>query len=145
YRSRPRWRAPRRVCGRPSRAGPERRGRLGAPSPGTHGGSNRGDFLLLFALNLAQLVEALEVVEEQDAVQVVDLVLKRLAEQAVAFDAELGALPVAGLHCDRPGPLHRGVVARHRQAAFVRLPLAARLHDLRVAEHDRLPGAWVVV
>src|SRR5438067_4424502 len=87
---------------------------------------------------LAQRLLALvgiEALEQQDAVEVVDLVLEQPGEHLVAFDRELVPVEVeAGdVHLLRPHDLERE--PRHRQAALLVEPFAPRLCDRRVHDH----------
>src|SRR5438067_7699689 len=61
---------------------------------------------LAAGLDLAELlVQVVEAVDVQDAVEVVDLVLQRLAEEAFALEAHVAALAVLRLDGDGPGAL----------------------------------------
>src|SRR6266852_1427262 len=90
--------------------------------------------LLLFRFHLAQRVETGQPVGEEDAVQVVDLVLDGARQQRVALD--LHRLPLAV----EPACHHLHVafdladVARNREAALQADLLALPLHHLRVHE-----------
>ena len=60
-----------------------------------------------------------DVVDEQHAVQMVDLVLQAGGEQAVGFDLLRLAVAVEILDPDRGRPLDLGIIVRDRQAAFL--------------------------
>ena len=63
----------------------------------------------------------------------VDLMLQRLREEAFGVpNAQLLTGPVQGFHRNALGAIQAAPEARHRQAAFVHLDLADRLHDLGV-------------
>src|SRR5437763_12110227 len=79
-----------------------------------------------------ECIDYARVVDVEDAVEVVGLVLERLAEEAFALDTDLLAVLVAGLHHDRLSPLDPTPVARYRQTAFVELFFADPLDDLRI-------------
>src|SRR5436853_519888 len=74
-----------------------------------------------FADRLAalQLVERLHSIDVQQAIEVVDLVLEGLGQQAVGRAPELLAVPIARLDGDLLGALQPAPEARHRQAALV--------------------------
>src|SRR5215216_3480433 len=87
---------------------------------------------LLRGARPAKLLQAFEPVDVHLAVEMVDLMLERLPEQAIAAQADLFAAGVPRLNGDPPTPLYLCPVAGHGQAAFVRLPLVLALDDLRI-------------
>ena len=79
-----------------------------------------------------------QVIDEQHAVEMVDLVLQAGGEQAVGLDLAPRAGLVQVAHLDPRRPRHVGVLAGQRQAAFLaRGQFVAGGDDLRVDQHDR--------
>ena len=84
-------------------------------------------------------LRAERVVDEQHAIQVVQLVLQTGGEQPVALHLMLCALQVVVAHGHPGRARHVRVLVRHGQAAFLpRGPLVADRHDLRV-DHRQGP------
>src|SRR3989344_2096571 len=80
-------------------------------------------------------VEVGRLVDEENAVQVVALVLEYLREEVGAVVLELLASGVLGAHSCLEGPLHHAVHLRDRQAALLHRHLFPRVsHELRVYE-----------
>src|SRR6267378_7895010 len=75
-------------------------------------------FLLLLRLDLTQGIETGQPIGEQDAVEVVDLVLDGAGQQGVALDLDLLALTVQPPGYHLHVALDLAHVARHREAAF---------------------------
>src|SRR5437763_6163426 len=86
----------------------------------------------------AQLAEGLlaliglEQLEQQPAIEVVELVLEHAGQQLVGLDRDLVAVEVVTGQVELLGPDDREVQAGHRQAPLLVLPLAPRLGDHRV-------------
>src|SRR5690606_15883337 len=141
---RPRWHDPRRRArrarARQSRGCRQRRcARRGRSETGYGTRRRRTQALLLLQLLAdAGALEIGEVVDEQPAVEVVDLVLDADREQAVglAFDGVAVAVEVAHLHA--LGALHVLVDIGHGQAAFLHDLDAFLLEDLGIDERDGL-------
>ena len=74
----------------------------------------------------------LETLEEQDAIEVVELMLEDPTEQLVGFDRELVSLKVVAHEMDLLRPDDQPVQVGDRQAALLVLPLAAGLDYLRI-------------
>ena len=68
-------------------------------------------------------LDRVEALQQQDAVEVVDLVLEHAAHQLVALDRERLAVEVEAGEEDPVGPHDRPVEVGHRQAALGVLPL----------------------
>src|SRR5512138_3481213 len=73
-------------------------------------------------------------VEEERAVEVVDLVLKRHREELLRLDGDLALVRSPRAHEHTPGALHRCRQLGYRQAAFLPHDLAFALRDHRVDE-----------
>ena len=86
----------------------------------------------------------LQPLEQQDAVEVVELVLQQAAQQLVALDRDLVPLEVVAGEVDLLGAHDRPGQPGHREAALLVLPLAARLGDDRV-DDDAGPRFLVLV
>src|SRR5690606_41955404 len=97
-----------------------------------------GDFAVLLeqAVADAALLQAREVLDEDAAVQVVDLVLDADGQQALGLEREGFAIEAQRPHGDPVGPLDFLVDAGHRQAALlVALGGIAGRDDLGLAEY----------
>ena len=70
-----------------------------------HGASEKQAAALAAGLDLAQRAHVVKAVDIENAVEVVDLVLERLAKEALALDAHVAALAVLRLDGDGPGAL----------------------------------------
>src|SRR5687768_2958315 len=77
--------------------------------------------LLLELLADARALELRQVVDEQLAVEMIDLVLNAHGEQPVGVELDLLAVAVQGTHADLLRARHLVEVTRHRQATFLRL------------------------
>src|SRR5690606_18495158 len=73
-----------------------------------------------------------ETVEEQDAVEVVELVLDHAGEELVGLEVDRGAVEVDPGDVDPLGPHDVPVQAGNREAALGELPLTVALADLGV-------------
>src|SRR5579864_83509 len=107
----------------------------------TRGGHRRGAGLLLVGLQLvdaAQGVEVRQPVDEQDAVEVVDLVLERASGEAGRLDAHFLPAPVAPFHDHRLVARNLADPARIAQTALVADLDAVALDDLRVGQRPDL-------
>ena len=94
--------------------------------------------LLLELLADARALELRQVVDEQLAVEMIDLVLDAHGEQPVRVELDLLAVAIERSHADLLGARHLVVDTRHRQAAFLRLLDAFAREDLRIDQHQRL-------
>ena len=79
----------------------------------------------------------LDPVEQEHAVEVVDLVLDHAGEQVVTLHDDLGAVEVDAAHRDPLGPDHLEPEARDGEAALVGQHLTLGLHDHGVDHHAR--------
>src|SRR5437763_2241368 len=106
------------------------------------GAADEARILVLLQLPLREgrgAFEHAQVVEEQPAVEMVDLVLEAACEQLGRFDLILVALEVRRAHDDVLGALDVGVDVGDRETAlFSFLLRAAPLHDLGVDDDERL-------
>src|SRR6266480_6533723 len=88
--------------------------------------------LLLFRFHLAQRVETGQPIGEEDAVEVIDLVLDRARQQRVALDLHRLPLAVEATRHHLHVAFDFADVARYREATFQADLLAFPLHHLRV-------------
>jgi hypothetical protein len=90
--------------------------------------------LLFQLLADALALEAGQIIHEQLAVQVIDLVLDAHRQQAIGIQLEGLAVAVQGAHLDALGALNLLEEARHRQAAFLHFLDAVPLQYLGIDE-----------
>src|SRR5687767_14681033 len=103
--------------------------------------ADEAGILVLLQLPLRERRGALQdaqVVEEQLAVEVVDLVLQAAREQLGRLDLVRVAVEVHRAHDDVLWPLDVRIDVGDREAAFLRLGLARRLEDLGIDDDERL-------
>jgi hypothetical protein len=94
---------------------------------------------LLEFLDHPVALELRDVVDEEDAVEVVDLVLQHRGQKALGQDFSELAFAVEGAGAHGGGPLDLGVIFRNAEAAlFVGRALLGRPHDLGIDEHLRV-------
>src|SRR5579864_7073661 len=80
-----------------------------------------------------------DVADIQPPVQVIGLVQKRARQQVLAGHFEFGALGVARLHRDLPGPRHLFAEFGQAEAALFAFLRPLAVHDPRIDQHDLLP------
>src|SRR5207253_9884493 len=93
-------------------------------------------------------LQAREMVDEEDAFEMVHLVLEDDRKHAADLLVMLRPVQIEPAGADRVGALDLGILVRHRQAALgVRLEAVGRADDLRVDEDeglaDRLPALFL--
>ena len=70
------------------------------------------------SLNLKQRIRALQMVNIQNAIQVLDFLFKSLSQKPLGFEAKYLAVPVARFDFHRHGPFYLPKVAGYGQAAL---------------------------
>src|SRR5438309_4775268 len=90
--------------------------------------------LLLFGFDFAQRIETGQPIGEEDAVEVVDLVLDRARQERIALDLHRLALTIESAGHHLHVPLDLADIPRYREAAFQADLLALPLDHLRVDE-----------
>src|SRR5262245_5704114 len=128
---------------RPTRSADAQRGEAERSSSGRGVGLRVGLDLLLAKLlhALAHVHAALEpadAVDEEDAVEVVDLVLEAHRLEPLGLDLERVAVEIGRAQAHALGALDVGLEVRNREAAFVPADLALGLDDLGVHEDARV-------
>ena len=85
-------------------------------------------------------IRAVEIVDVENAVHVVDFVFEGLGEEVVlGFDPDfLAGIGIDPLGDNLDGPSDLAAIARHREAAFIAAPLTGTLDDLGIDEGDRI-------
>src|SRR5690606_29680247 len=105
----------------------------------THPCSGAGAMHLFQLLANAVALQARDIVDEQLAVEVIQLVLDAYRQQAIGVHLERLAVSVQRLDQHAVRALHRFIEARHRQATLVvGLGLLGDRRHLGVDEHQRL-------
>src|SRR5690606_22644301 len=94
--------------------------------------------VLLELLANALLLEPRQMIDEDLAVEVVDLMLDAGREQTGRLELERAAVAVERAHAHAPRAHDRLEDARHRQASFLHDLLAVGLDDLGIHEHLEL-------
>src|SRR6187399_86230 len=87
-------------------------------------------------------LHAAEVVEEQLAVEMIDLVLKGPGEKSRTFHNPLRARPVLGANNRLGRSRHRGIEPRNAEATLFFELHALTLHELRIDERQKFTATF---